>query len=308
MITGSSAKLLSKDIASSLRGRCLTTEVFPLSFSEYLHYHKIAFKQQLSSREEIVLKHHAKLYLKRGGFPETLDMADNMHRQTLQSYVNVTVFRDVIERHKISEPHIVKILLMHCLQNTASPLSVTKIHKDLQSRGEAVNRNRLYAYLDYLEDAYLLERVPIFDLSVRKRQVNPSKLYCVDPGIIDAYSVKPTMEEAARLENAVYVQLRRQGFENLFYYKTASGKEIDFVAQAITGELSLFQVSVVIDAPKTRERELSALVQAAEALHIHIAYIITMDTRETIRVSDRLTIYVLPYWAWALFGQNSTLT
>lgn len=299
-ITGSSAKLLSRDIATSLRGRCLTTEVFPLGLNEYLHHRKISVDQHLTTKEKILIKHHADIYLRRGGFPETLDMPENLYHQTIQSYVHATVFRDVIERYEISEPHIIKVFLIHCLQNTASSLSITKVHKTLRSRGESVNRNNLYAYLDYFEDAYLLECVPLFDFSARKRQVNPSKIYCMDPGIIDTYSMKPEMEMGTRLENAVYMGLRQQGVENIFYYKTLSGKEVDFVTQSINGHLALYQVSVTLDDAKTKVREINALIEAAQALELKIAYIITQDTHEILEMPDGLMIKILPYWEWIL--------
>lgn len=299
-ITGSSAKLLSRDIATSMRGRCLTTEVFPLGLNEYLHYRNIPVNRHLTIKEKILIQHHADIYLRRGGFPETLDMPENLYHQTIQSYVNATVFRDVIERYEIKEPHIVKVFLIHCLQNTASSLSITKVHKTLRSRGESVNRNNLYAYLDYFEDAYLLECVPIFDFSARKRQVNPSKIYCMDPGIIDTYSMKPEMEMSIRFENAVYMELRRQGIENIFYFKTHSGKEVDFVTQTTNGQLALYQVSVVLDDKKTKAREINALTEAAQALELKTANIITLNTNEVVEMPNGLIIRIVSYWEWIL--------
>lgn len=298
-ITGSSAKLLSKEIATSLRGRCLENEVFPLSFSEYLTYQGVDKSYSITSKEKAIIQYHCNNYLRRGGFPETLMLADNLHYQTIQSYVNSAVFRDVIDRHQLKRPHIVKLFLLHCLQNIASPLSVTKIYHTFKSRGEELSRSALYEYVHYFEDAYLICSVPIFEFSVRLRQVNPSKIYCMDSGIITGYSIKPDTEYCSRLENSVYIQLRRNFFENIFYYKTKNGREVDFIAQYPNGQIELYQVAVSLTDEKTRKREIQALVEAAQELNVDRATIITSDTEETVEL-DRLAIQVTPYWKWCL--------
>ncbi len=301
-ITGSSAKLLSKEIATHLRGRCLVQEVFPLSFREYLDYHNTIPLNKLGSltqKDSAVIKNYSQSYLARGGFPETLDLSDSLAQQIIQSYVNATVFRDVIERYQLTNPHIVKLFLMHCLQHIAAPLSVTKVFNTLKSRGESLGRASLYTYLNYFEDAYLLFNVPIFELSARKRQVNPSKIYCVDQSIILAYSMKPQMEHAAQLENAVYMHLRRQQYDAIYFYKTTTGKEVDFIAQHINGKLELYQVCYDLNDNKTLNREISALIEAAETLQLNEAWIITLDKTETIANND-CTIHIVPYWQWVL--------
>jgi len=131
-ITGSSAKLLSKEIATSLRGRCLKTEVFPFSFLEYLNYHKVYELKNITSKEISVIKYYCQKYLRLGGFPETLSLSDKLHHEIIQSYVNAAVFRDVIDRYELSNPHIIKLFLIQCLQNISSPLSITKVYKTIK--------------------------------------------------------------------------------------------------------------------------------------------------------------------------------
>jgi predicted AAA+ superfamily ATPase len=298
-ITGSSAKLLSKEIATSLRGRCLTQEVFPLSFLEYLSYKEITNFGQLTSKEKSTIKHYCQIYLAQGGFPETLDLSDSLRRQTIQSYVSATVFRDVIERHKLSNPHVIKLFLTYCLQNIAAPLSITKVYNTFKSRGETLGRASLYAYFDYFEDAYLLCGVSVFELSARKRQVNPKKIYCIDTSIITAYSIKPQMEYGTCLENAVYIHLRKKEYDEIYYYKTESGKEIDFAAQTLNGKVELIQVCLNLTDEKTKQREVSALIEATSELELNEAWIITADTADTWTVKN-ITIHVVPYWQWAL--------
>jgi len=297
-ITGSSAKSLSKEIATSLRGRSLAREVFPLQLTEFLDYFQVKWKMP-SAKDRAAIKNYTETYLRRGGFPELLELPDGLHKQILQSYVDAAVFRDVIDRNKLNNPHLVKLFLIHCLQNIAAPLSVTKVHKTLKSRGETIGRNTLYEYLEYFEDAYLLCTVPIFDLSTRKRQVNPSKIYCIDPGIIYSYSIKPQFEAGVSLENAVYLHLRSLGYETIFYHKTENAKEVDFIAQTVAGENHLFQACIDMREEGTRQREISALVEGAKELSIEKGLIITLDEEEVIEI-DGVRIQVLPFWKWVL--------
>lgn len=305
-ITGSSAKFLSKEIATSLRGRCIKTEIFPMSFKEYLIHQNITNFQNITSKEKSVIKHYCQTYLKQGGFPETLSLSDSLHNQTIQSYVNAAVFRDVIDRYQLKNPHIVKLFLLQCLQNIASILSITKVYNTLKSRGETLNRNNLYDYLEYFEDAYIIFTVPVFELSTRKRQVNPNKIYCIDSAIINSYSIKPQMELSSCLENAVYLHLRNLNFEHIYYYKTSSGKEIDFIAQQKTGSIQLFQVCLNMTDEKTKKREISAIIEAASELKINEAFIISYDEQEIIRINDT-TINVIPFWRWSLESKKNEI-
>ena len=298
-ITGSSSKLLSVEIATSLRGRCLVNEVFPLGFQEYLNFIGIYDFKNITSKEKAVIRHHFENYLKKGGFPEILNLTDSLHHQTIQSYVNAAVFRDVIDRYEIKNPHIVKLFLLHCLQNISSPLSITKVYKALRSRGETLSRNNLYSYLSYFEDAYLICSIPIFELSTRKRQVNPSKIYCIDTGIIYGYSIKPQTELSSSFENLVYLHLRKEDYENIYYYKTKTGKEVDFVTQQANGKIKLYQACVTLNNEKTKNREISAIVDAAKELNLNEAFIITNDENEIIELQN-LKIRIIPYWQWVL--------
>ena len=99
--------------------------------------------------------------------------------------------------------------------------------------------------------------------------------------------------------------MRRQNYEGIFYYKTISGKEVDFVAQEINGKISLFQVCIDLNDEKTKQREINALLEATTELKINHAYIITHDINETIEI-DKITIKIIPYWAWVIesYGED----
>lgn len=296
-VTGSSAKMLSKEIATNLRGRATATEVFPFSFSEYLHFHKVPDDLAGSSKNKSLIRNHCQNYLRFGGFPETLYIPSDQHRDLLQEYVNAVIFRDVVDRYQISNTHVVKLFLIHCLQNLSSPLSITKIYHALKSNGATVGKNSLYEYLDYFEEAYLLFAVPIYNLSLRKRQVNPKKIYSIDPGILQAYSVNSNFSLGPVFENAVFLQLRRH-YSDIFYYKTTSSKEIDFVVLNSQGDLQLYQSCLDLSSEKTKIREISALIEAANELKATALYIITLDEEDEIMENGN-TIKLIPFWKWA---------
>lgn len=297
-VTGSSAKMLSSEIATTLRGRGWPQEVFPCSFSEYASFKGWDQKMPLTAKNCSKLKQWANDYLIWGGFPEALYISQDMHSALLQNYVNSVVFRDVIDRYQLKNAHVVKLFLMHCLQQLAAPLSVNKTFNRLKSQGIAIGKNSLYDYLSYFEDAYALFSVPIFNYSEQKRHTLPKKIYAVDTGIISAYSIKPHFEIAARLENAVFCSLRRLTKE-IFYYKTHKQLEVDFVTISSTGQLQIFQVCHDMQNPETRQRELQAAIQAAEELQLNICIIITNDTEEILKQGP-ISIDCIPYWKWAL--------
>lgn len=292
-LSGSSAKLLSKEIATELRGRCLTREIFPFSFSEYLSYKEIdPLNQQASSKQKAAITHHLEQYLKRGGFPETLQASAELHRELIQGYVDTVIHRDIIDRYKIKNAIVLKRFIVHCLQNAASPLSINKIYNTFKGLGLAVSKDSLYAYLDYFDDACCLFSVPAFEFSGRKAMLKSKKVYPVDTGLITAYTIKNNFEQASRLETAVFGHLRRKP-GNIAYLETKSGFEVDFVVQQVDGSIELIQVCVTLQDENTQEREVRAIAEAMQMFKIQVGTIVTLDPRKEIQTPHG-TIYCVP--------------
>ena len=295
-VTGSSAKLLSTEIATSLRGRALDREVFTFPFEEYLRTHNITFNPtRIGSQTRLLLNQHAETYSRVGGFPEIQAMSVARRQEIVQSYVDAVVLRDVVERHRISNVEALKTLVYHILRNPATRLSVNKFYLDLKSRGLRVAKDDLYAFLRHLSDAYLLFQVPIWSRSEKKRQVNPKKMYVIDNGILDAYSTNMTADNGAFLENLVFITLRRQGL-NVGYYETKKGREIDFVFQR-DGQTVLIQAAWTLESSSTREREFRALTEAAAELNSTRCIIVTLAEE---RVSDDDPVEIIPLWKFLL--------
>lgn len=300
-VTGSSAKLLSTEIATGLRGRALDREVFTFSFEEYLRAHETTItRTRIGSKTRLLLNQHAETYCRTGGFPEIQGMDKARRQEILQSYVDAVVLRDIVERHRVSNIEALKALVYHVLRTPSTKLSVNKFYLALKSRGLRIAKDDLYAFLRQLTDAYLLFQVPIWSRSEKKRQVNPKKIYVIDNGILDAYSTGMTTDQGAFLENLVFLTLRRQGLHP-GYYETKRGREIDFVFQH-NEETILMQVAWRMDTEATREREFRALEEAVAELGATRCIIVTFDEEE---LCENPRIEILPLWRFLLDFQQS---
>lgn len=297
-VTGSSAEMLSKELGTTLGGRAWPQEVFPYSFSEFLELKAIDLSKDLSVKLQAQVRYLADQYLVYGGFPEVVGEPAELHASLIQGYMDAVVLRDIVKRYAITHADVVQKFFVHVLRQLAAPLSITKVYNTLKSQGLAIGKNSLYEYLQYFEDAYALLSVPFFSLSERIRQVNPKKIYAVDPGVITAYSIKRDFERASRLENAVFMHLRRS-FSNICYYKTKKQKkEVDFVVTTPLGNMLLFQACVEMGDERTRERELSALYEACDEFRLKEGVIITDDYDDQIIHGD-IVIHCIPFWKWA---------
>lgn len=268
-LTGSSAKLLSKEIATELRGRSFSTEVWPFSFSEYLYAKKINFDKALFGQKNQDLFYQQLLnYLNEGGFPEVVLIDDSEKRvQLLQDYVELVVMRDIIERYNIKNIQTIKYIIKILLKNSGCALSVNKLFNDLKSQNVPITRGLLYDYLNYIEDAYLNFSVTLYDESIRKVHMNPKKSYAVDTGMIKAYSFSLNNNYGHLFENLFFLDLKRQK-NKIYYYLTREKYEIDFLVENLKGERKLYQIVWDVRDKATLEREERALRAAEQELNI----------------------------------------
>src|SRR3569832_704021 len=181
------------------------------------------------------------LYLSTGGFPEVTFYPVDVRQQTLQEYIDLVIYRDVVERHSIRNPALIKHMILSMLQNTGRPFSVHKFYNESKSLGYAISKDILYEYTDYIEDAYLAFSIPIFDSSIRKVQANPKKLYTIDPGLIRALTLNYDRDLGRLFENVIYLDLRRHRC-HVSYYLTKDRREVDFIIQTPRGQKKFFQV------------------------------------------------------------------
>jgi len=221
-VTGSSSQLLTRDLATALRGRSLTLEVFPLSFAEVLEFRGIVWQRAHPDSESVVrgaLDH----YLRWGGFPEVVLAEEALRPLILGEYASLMLC-DVVERYGVRNEVLIRELLRFAFRNTASLVNVSKLHRDFASLGFSVSKNTLHEYLGYLEDSFLIFLLPKRERSVRKQAHNPKKLHVIDPGLVAAFQGNPDRDVGRKLETTVFLHLRRQG-RALYYY--ANGGEVD---------------------------------------------------------------------------------
>ena len=297
-LTGSSAKLLSKEIATSLRGRGISTEIFPCSVTEALSAQGIALEGNLrpGGKLRAVVENRFRKYLTEGGFPEVLNMAEQYRIRILQDYLDVVILRDLVERHGISNTASLRNLIRYLMDNNACLFSVNKFYNDLKSQGIACGKNTLHEYMDYMTDAFLFFQVRLYSKSERARSINPRKIYAIDPGLVRACSRNVTPDWGHLLENVVFLELRRRG-GSIDYYRTARGREVDFLKTDMYGAKKLIQVCASFSAKSTRNREISALTEAMDELGIETGTIVTLSEEESIE-TECGKIHAIPAWLW----------
>lgn len=265
-LSGSSAKLLSREVATSLRGRGIEVLVHPFSFREALR-HAGAEPQDvwdsLDNAAQSDIDARLRNYLQRGGFPEAqgADLIDSDRARLLSGYVDTVVLRDVIERHNVSNPTALRALQLQLLGNPAGAFSITKTWNDIRSRGIAVGKDSMYAFLSHLEDAFLVRTVSVLSRSERKQWVNPRKVYPIDPALIALFAMPATSHVGHALETVVLLELERRSYA-VHYLLTEERYEVDFHAYRPGEQPLLIQVCADVSAPATLEREVRALLSA----------------------------------------------
>lgn len=256
-VTGSSSRLLTRDLSTALRGRSVTLEVFPLNFREYLAFRGIPVVASSADSESAVRAALAS-YLEWGGFPEIVLAENALRPLILEEYASLMLYRDVVERYGVRNERLMRELLRHAFRNTASLLNVSKLHRDFTSQGFTVSKNTLFEYLGYLEDAFLLFLLPKQERSVRKQAHNPKKLHVIDPGLVAAFKTYPGRDLGHKLETVVFLHQRRLR-KDLFYY--ANGSEVDLC----DGEGELFlNTCWSVGEPETLRREAQAMAFGRE--------------------------------------------
>lgn len=297
-ITGSSAQMLSKEIATQMRGRALSWEIFPFSFQEFLDCRGIENRGPLSTRKRLLIQKGFEDFWTTGGFPEVVNLDKSLRIKIHQEYFSAILFRDLVERHDISHPRAVVDLAHWLVDNTASLYSINNLTGYLKSLGHKAPKSAVSDYLEWFEDAYVMFTVRIFDASLARSNTNPKKIYCIDHSLVTSVSSGILINSGHLLENLVFTALRRLT-PDIFYFKTKGGKEVDFIAMESDGSRMLIQVCESIANSKTKNREVAALNEAMSELQLSSGIIVTRNEEDRI-VVDSGQINVVPAWRFIL--------
>jgi predicted AAA+ superfamily ATPase len=292
-LTGSSSKMLSKELATSLRGRTLSFYLYPLDFREYLAFRGVEPVRDFEySKQRFELKKLFEEYLYEGGFPEVVLEAPELRKKILQDYFEMMIYRDLVERFSIRNTTLLKALTKYLVTNIGNPFSVTSYYKAIKQNQE-VSKGTLLEYLSHLEDISLVYFLPLFSYSLKAQAINPKKVYCLDNGLRNAVSFTFSKDEGRLAENLVFLELMRREKE-VYYWK--NGGEVDFVVKEEDNSLTAINVTY---SDSIAEREVGALKKFSEeeefASRINELILLTKDTEKT-----ENGITYIPLWKWML--------
>jgi predicted AAA+ superfamily ATPase len=292
-ITGSNSRLLSQEIATPLRGRTLTFEVYPLSFSEFAQILSPGLNPH-SSRDRAALANLFERFMHQGGFPELIRQEDALKDKILQEYFNVMLFRDLIERYQIPNSTILKYFCKRVVGTSAGEFSVHKIYTELKSQGYKVSKDTLYSYQDYVEAIYLNRFVNKWSTSVVKSKSAQRKCYVIDQGLGAALDYKLSQDKERLLETTAALELLKQG-KQIAYQQ--NGSECDFVVTDKGNVTAATQVTLDLSDNKTREREIKGLVQSCQICTLHEGVLLTLDQTEELE-REGVRVRILPAWQY----------
>ena len=291
-MTGSNARLLSKELGTLLTGRISTIEVFPFSFDEFLHYNNLTLKQTSYSYlrgEKIKIKNLFSRYIQYGAIPEFFGQKDIQTRQT--EYFENILYRDIIERFNIRNPRLLKDLAVNLFSNASKIISLNKLSNSLN-----LSANTLQEYISGLEAAYLVFYLKKFSYSFKEVSTSQSKIYCIDTGLANTIGFRLSEDFGRILENLVFLELKRQNKE-IYYF--GQKQECDFVIKEKTKITGAIQVCAGLINKDTIKRELDGLVEALDYFKLNHGMILTEDKFDDLTYKNK-NIKIRPIWFWLL--------
>ncbi len=266
VVTGSNSKLLSKELATHLTGRHLLTTILPFSFKEFLENGE---KETTGSEaHEQVLT-----YLSNGGYPEPL-IKKIEYREYLSTLLLSIIYKDIVKRFKIRQSQAIENLAKYLISNVAREFSYNTLCQVTQCKSS----HTVQKYLGYLEETFLIFKLNRFSLKVKEQITSSKKIYCTDNGFIGAIAFSPNIDMGKLLENSVAIELKKRELNNLaniFYWKNQQGEEVDFLVMQGNKVSQLIQVCYSLEDPKTKQREIRALLKASAELKCNNLLIIT---------------------------------
>ncbi len=293
-ITGSNARVLSREIASALRGRSLPFEIMPLSFKEFLFFKGIDPEDRHSLKNSTRIQNAFEEYLIWGGYPELVGMAPRFKSNILQEYFNVMLYRDLVERYGIRDLSLLKYLIKRLIGSYTKEFSVNKMYNDLKSRGFSIGKDRIYGLMEEIFSIYMLARVEKFEPSVVKREMSNKKVYLHDNGFASAIHGSFFEDRGKLLENLVFTHLRGRT-ENIHFLK--NGWECDFAVFPDLAKPLLIQVTEKLD-DHNLKREIKGLEAARKRVPGAECLVLVRELARKVSVPDWTE--VVPVLSWVL--------
>ena len=296
ILTGSSSKLLSKEISTALRGRVLNREVFPLSFKEIVLWKGLNYnlKTLSYSEDRIEIKKLFNHFINEGGYPAVTYQKTN-REEILQSYYGSMIFKDIVERYNIEDIKKIKMLANLLLESTSKDISYNKLANKLKSIGMNISKNTIIEYISYFEDAYVFFQNIKYEYSQGKQLGSIKKVYFIDNGMLNTVSFKFSKDSGKLLENLVFLELRRRN-KKIFYNKDSY--ECDFIIQEKDKVVQAIQVTESLSSDNEK-REINGALEAMNKFKLEEGIILTLDEERLIETEGK-KILVIPVWKWLL--------
>ena len=291
-LSGSSSKLLSKEIATSMRGRNISYNMYPFSFKEYLSAKRFEIEKFYSSGEKATLSKLFEEYLVSGGYPETAIYSEEKDK-IIKDIYDTTIYKDVIERGKIRNTKALKTLMSALLN--AKEFSIHKFYNFTKSQGIKISKNLLYKYIDLLNDAFFVFLLRKHSLSYKKSEQSLPKVYFIDNGLLTLNGID---DKGRLLENLVFLELIRRD-KDIAYYQNSLKEEVDFVVKEGKKVTQLIQICYDAENFMTRDRELRILIKASDEFKCKELVLLTMHEEKEEKISGK-TIQVKPVSKWLL--------
>lgn len=291
-LSGSSSKLLSREIATSMGGRNMAYHIYPFSFKEFLSSKDFKTEKFYSSSNKALLKNFLEEFMKYGGYPETIVYQEDREK-IIKDIYDTAIYRDVIERNKIRNTKVMKLLIRALL--TAKEFSINKFYNFMKTQGIKTSKNTLYQYAENLNDAFFVFFLRKHDLSYKKSEQSLPKVYFVDNGLLTLNSID---DKGRLLENLVFIELIRRN-KDIAYYQNTSGEEVDFVVKEGKKVKELIQVCYDMTNFMTFDRETKILVKAADEFKCNELLLINME-EEKEQIINGKKIKFIPLWKWLL--------
>ncbi len=302
VISGSSSKLMSKEIATQLRGRSIGYILLPLSFGEFLRFKDFSYERiSITKKAEIIRL--LEEYLVWGGYPRVVTIKDR--DEILRSYYTTILYTDFVERFELKSMDVAKFIFEFCFQNFSKEVSIRKIVNFVNSKIGGNVKNVVYNYIDKIPETMSVFFVDRYHKSVYSRKSWPRKIYVCDLGLSTVLGFSRDMGK--RMENAVFLELLRKTNKNalieIFYFKDSQGYEVDFVIKEGLKIKELIQVTYANTFDEVDHRELRALLKAGELLKCKNLTVISWDyedEREIKWFGRKGKIKFIPLWKWLL--------
>jgi uncharacterized protein len=294
-VTGSSSKLLSKEIATELRGRYISTLLLPLTFKEYLRFKGFDYKKttEFTSKKGQLIK-LLREYIAGGGFPATINKNQYEKRELIKTYFETIFYKDIIERHKIENSGLIEQIINYLIENNGELFSINNFHKILKNKGLETSKKTISQYLKYVEDTFFILTTEKFAYSSKVRIQNPKKVYLVDNSFQTMLSSNFSPNDGKKLESMVMNQLAKT-CDKVYYHKEK--KECDFITKQ-NAKLSAIQVCLILG-DKNKKREVQGLLDAMQTHKIKQGLILTLDQEDKLEENGKI-IEIKPVWKWLL--------